>query len=296
MDKVVTGKFAFVILHYLTEEYTESCVSSVQKLCKSGGPKVHIYVVDNASPDGSGQRLYEKYSGNDDVTVILGKTNAGFARGNNAGFRRAKKDGADFIILINNDTEIKDPDFLTKTVSLYEKEGFAVLGPDIYCIRADKHQNPAVGVKIDAKTIPAQRFRFYAGRMLNLFGLYDRVFEFKKKHSKSRKSRDAYKESAVCGDGNAYVLHGSCLIFSEKYINVFDGLDPRTFMYMEEEVLAARCRKNGLKMVYSPALQIIHYQDAATDATMSDRRKKNEFLLKNSIRSLNVLEKVLKED
>ena len=67
-------------------------------------------------------------------------------------------------------------------------------------------------------------------------------------------------------------------------------------MYMEEEVLAARCRKNGLKMVYSPALQIIHYQDAATDATMSDRRKKNEFLLKNSIRSLNVLEKVLKED
>lgn len=73
MDKVVTGKFAFVILHYLTEEYTESCVSSVQKLFKSGGPKVHIYIVDNASPDGSGQRLYEKYSGNDDVTVILGK-------------------------------------------------------------------------------------------------------------------------------------------------------------------------------------------------------------------------------
>ena len=93
---------AFVILHYMAVDDTIECISSVFEHNDRAG--IHVIVVDNASPDGSGAVLEEKYSGDPDVTVIKSSENIGFARGNNLGFRYAKENfDCRYIILSNND-------------------------------------------------------------------------------------------------------------------------------------------------------------------------------------------------
>ena len=48
----------------------------------------------------------------------------------------------DIDIVMNNDVLIKQENFFQSIVEIYNKEKFAVLGPDVYCPKAEIHQNP----------------------------------------------------------------------------------------------------------------------------------------------------------
>ena len=89
------------------------------------------------------------------------------------------------------------------------------------------------------------------------------------------------------------VFHGAFLIFSKKYFEKFNGLDSRTFMYMEEKILAAKLKKSGLKSVYNPKIVIFHNEDSATNSIKKTKRSKNLFVYKNAIKSSKVLIKEL---
>ena len=47
-------------------------------------------------------------------------------------------------------------------------------------------------------------------------------------------------------------LHGCFMLFSRKYIEKFNGLDDRTFLYREEAILMKHLTENGLNSVYLP--------------------------------------------
>ncbi len=122
--------FVFVVLHYCAPEMTAECIDSIRKRIIYGSYR--IVIVDNASPDDSGIALQERYSGCADVHVLLNETNEGFARGNNAGYRYAVENlHPDFLIAINNDVLMLQPDFLARIESIYYERNFHVLGPDI---------------------------------------------------------------------------------------------------------------------------------------------------------------------
>ena len=100
---------AFVILHYRAIDTTHSCVKSIRALA---GDK-HIVIVDNASPNGTGAVLAEEFAASPDVTVLLHGKNDGFARGNNVGTRWVCTHlDADFTVVLNNDVEIPQHDFI----------------------------------------------------------------------------------------------------------------------------------------------------------------------------------------
>ena len=130
----------FVVLHYLAYEMTLQCTESLLGLA---GEK-HIVIVDNASPNGSGQRLTEHFAGNPEVTVLPAPQNEGFARGNNLGYSHLREHfSCDFIVVLNNDVLIPDTSFIDKVKSIYQATPFAVLGPDILNPGTGMHQNPA---------------------------------------------------------------------------------------------------------------------------------------------------------
>ena len=100
------------------------------------------------------------------------------------------------------------------------------------------------------------------------------------------------KRSRICDHFRRYenvTLHGSFMIFSREYTDRFDGLDERTFMYGEEDILHRRLIKNGLKSVYTPDFAVYHKEDVSTDSASGSSRKKREFYYKNLIASLGVL-------
>jgi GT2 family glycosyltransferase len=91
------------------------------------------------------------------------------------------------------------------------------------------------------------------------------------------------------------LIHGCCLIFSEEYINIFDGLDDRTFLYGEEPLLYLRLKKHKLLSVYNPDLKIKHLEDISTNYSIPDFNKRREMQYKNMITSCKIIISELKK-
>src|SRR5439155_1256166 len=83
-----------------------------------------VLLVDNGSTDGSVEHVRICYP---EVGIIENGKNLGFAEGNNRGLTRALACGADYVLLLNNDTVV-DPGFIEPLLEAFDKDpqvGFA---------------------------------------------------------------------------------------------------------------------------------------------------------------------------
>lgn len=279
-------KFAFVILHYYTVEDTIKCVNSIKKL--ENYENIEIVIVDNASPNGSGKEIKEKYEKDEKIHVILAEENLGFARGNNLGFKYAKnKLNADFIVMCNNDVYMLQNDLCKKIIEEYNESNFAILGPRILlnnnkvCDYNDEFPNIEKFKK--QRAINKIYYFFNKIHLRYLYAIFYRIIKYSSKIFVKEKIVDTTirKENVL--------IHGSCIIFSKVYIDKFDGIDDRTFLYYEEQLLYLRLMKNNMKSVYNPYIMIFHNEGVATSKSAKNKRKKVDFQLKHEIDSLNIL-------
>ena len=278
------NKFVFVVLNYITENDTEECVESIIKNCKEAN--FEIVIVDNGSPNNSGERLKNKYNDNKLVHVIISDTNLGFAKGHNLGFKYAKDNlKPNFIILCNNDIKIIQDDFCSKIENKYIETNFAVLGPKE--LQLDNTYYP---VNLYIPTIEQVKKNIFKFRIQ----YYSRLGSLLLKKRKQR-----YSETGRVDPNKEYtniILHGECLVFSNIYIEKFDGLDSRTFLYEEESLLYIRLMKNNMINIYDPNVEILHKRNSSTNAVNKTNRKKEKFIAKHEIKSLKILLKEMTEN
>jgi GT2 family glycosyltransferase len=111
-----------IILSYNGSRWLEACISSV---LATEYPNFQIILVDNSSIDKSVELVRGKYP---QVTVILNNRNNGFSEGNNVGIRAALSAGADYVVLLNQDTKVT-PRWLEELISVGEDdERIGILG------------------------------------------------------------------------------------------------------------------------------------------------------------------------
>jgi GT2 family glycosyltransferase len=116
-----------IIVNWNLKEDTLACLSS---LIQAGVEPEHIIVVDNASTDGSVEAIREIISTS--ISIIESTENLGFAEGNNLGIKFAIDVGADWILLLNNDTVVA-ADFLTELGKAAQNNPeFSIIAPIIY--------------------------------------------------------------------------------------------------------------------------------------------------------------------
>ena len=275
-------QFAFVILHYNTIDDTKACVESIRKYIK--GASYHIIIVDNCSPNQSGAVLEEDYKSNEDITIILNSSNLGFARGNNVGFKYAKDVlHSDYIVLLNSDTELLEDNFIELIEREYNISNFAVLGPMIETPKAPYVTQIGRHTLMTRSQCVKSMFILSWYYLLSLVGL-DIGF---RKLFVSKKNKDY--SSAIHKREENVQLHGCFLIFSSLYIEKFDGLNPQTFLYREEDLLFLRLKKCGLMSVYQPALRVFHKEQSATESLFNSEREKRKFGYKQRIISTFIL-------
>lgn len=89
---------AIVVVNYRTPQLVEQCLAAVR--AGQGELRLQVVVVDNASGDGSVERLRASLA---DAKVIAMADNGGFAAGVNAGFRHTS---AETVVVLNPDTEL----------------------------------------------------------------------------------------------------------------------------------------------------------------------------------------------
>lgn len=312
MNKTGGVDIALVILHYKTLKETLDCVTSIKKNLDS--QNYSIVIVDNASPNGTGDELLARFSSDERCTVIKSNENLGFARGNNLGIDYARNTlKAQFVACFNNDTILACKNFWSVIKQEYDKSHAAIIGPKIWCVKDKKYSLPWVLKTVDAyeKQLKNQEARL-KGNFLKDPNRYanegkSRLKVFLKSVTPLRavvlnsrvkikrfvthlKSRRIYRDR---------VLQGACLIFSPAFFEKYPGFCDKTFLYFEEHLLATMCIIADLHTVYLPSIKIIHLGASSTSEEISDldcNDEKAKFTLRHDTDSLKILIDYLKEN
>ncbi|HEV8635508.1 MAG TPA: FAD-dependent oxidoreductase [Chloroflexota bacterium] len=104
-----------IVLAFNNQADTLECLESVRALSY---PNLKVVLVDNGSTDGTPSAVRERFP---DVHVIETGQNLGVPRGFNVGFTWALQEGADYVLMLNNDTTVA-PEMLAELVRVAEAE------------------------------------------------------------------------------------------------------------------------------------------------------------------------------
>lgn len=112
-DKTVeTPLISVIVLNWNGKDDSLECLASLQRV---DYPRFNVVFCDNGSGDGSIAAVRKTFS---EVQIVDNGENLGYAEGNNRGIRYALEQGADAVVVLNNDT-IVDPGFLKAFADAY---------------------------------------------------------------------------------------------------------------------------------------------------------------------------------
>ena len=280
-------KLVFVILHYKNIDDTLECIKSIKKIHDA----YRIVVVDNNSGIVDDDKTLANWA--DDL--IISQENLGYANGNNLGVSLArKKYNPDFVAVINNDTLIFQDDFIDKIINTYKRCQFDALGPKIITNDGDS-VNPFPAYRtlgeIDAAIKKSNRLiKIYESKFKRFFLRCYIDFKHIIKKPKHLKNATCYMEDVS--------LHGCAIVFSKKYLEKYkDCFFKGTFLYHEEEFLEYRRKRDKLKFIYDPSIEIFHKEGSSLNYNYDDNLyKKLIFREKNVLKSLETLKKIIKQN
>ncbi len=98
------NRVAVIILNYNGKKYLPQLMGSIFSYTPKNVEQ-EIIVVDNKSSDDSLEYLKSNYS---QVKIIENNENLGFAQGNNVGMKYALDNNFDYVMLLNQDTQVTD--------------------------------------------------------------------------------------------------------------------------------------------------------------------------------------------
>lgn len=247
---------SIIIVNFETFEMTKQTIESV--LNQSHPFDYDIYVVDNASSDGSFeslQKTFFKESEIGKIKFIQNPENKGFAQANNVAIKRAN---ADYLLLLNSDTEVVG-DCLEKSMQYMKNHpdtgvlGCKVMLPDGNLDKACRRSFPEFSVS------------FY--RMTGLSKLFPKSERFGRYNLTYLDEDDTYEVDCVMG---AFMLLRSSTIAEVGL------LDEKFFMYGEDIDWCYRIKAANWKIIYYSEAQIIHYK-GSSNSKKQNKRMIHEF-------------------
>jgi len=231
-------QLTIIIVNYNVKHFLLQCLQSVQKAII--GIEVEVFVVDNASCDGSVEMLKEKFPW---VHLIANTENVGFSCANNQAIKLAK---GEFVLLLNPDTLVEEDTFLKCMDFMNEMPDAGALG--VKMINGNGEFLPE-----SKRALPIPSVAFY-----KIFGLSKLFPQSKRFGSYHLTYLDNNKIQSV------EVLSGAFMFTRKKVLDEIGLLDETFFMYGEDIDLSYRIIKAGYKNYYLPDTKIIHYKGEST--------------------------------
>ena len=217
-----------IVLTYHSRDVVRPCLISLGSLTYSN---YHLVVVDNNSTDGTAEILQNEFP---ELTIIRSGGNLGYTGGNNIGIEHAIEQGADYVLILNPDTVVADPNFLTSMIAYVEANPHVgIAGPRVFLREAGIVQNTVL---------------FPPGLLRNIvhwvrYRINPKSFEL---------SGDEVVETQV--------LNGVCLLIRVRCLREIGLFDENIFMYIEDADMDYRARREGWRVRYLPIDSIIHRQ------------------------------------
>lgn len=231
-------KLSIVIVNYNVRYFLEQCLLSVQRACAN--VNVEVFVVDNASKDGSVEMLRRKFP---DVKVIANAENVGFSKANNQAFEKAT---SEYVLLLNPDTVVAEDTF-EKCVAFMDAHPYTG-GLGVHMIDGKGNFLPE-----SKRGLPTPSVAFY--KTFGLAALFPKSKTFGKYHLGFL---DEYQTHEV------EILSGAFMLLRKSVLDKIGLLDETFFMYGEDVDLSYRIIKAGYKNYYFADTTIIHYKGEST--------------------------------
>lgn len=230
-------KLSIIIINWNTKELLKNCLKSACE--NTHGIDYEIFVVDNASSDGSAEMVEKEFP---QVKLIKNKENVGFAKANN---QAIQKSNGNYILLLNPDTIVL-PGALAQMVEfMNENSRVGALGPKL--LNSDESLQPS------CRSFPSLSTALFEETLLN------RVFP---KNRIIGKYKMGYWEHNDIREVDQPM--GSALMVRREVIDQVGLLDEQFYMYYEEVDWCYRIKKQGWKIYFLPQAQIIHHGGASS--------------------------------
>lgn len=219
-----------VLVNYNGRAYLPACLDSLAKIHY---PTVKVVLVDNDSTDGSPEWVTQHYP---NICLIRLGENRGITGGNQAGILWCVQEGCDYVLLLNNDTEV-DPLFLTHLLEAAEPN--TILVPQIRY-----HDNP-------------QRINNHFGEFDYWRGVHKDLF--------FNKSCETIGPNAVYG----HMTSTCATLFPGTLLERIGPYDDAYFIYYDDTDIVTRAARLGARVKLVPQAVVYHKESSTSGGTMS---------------------------
>ena len=213
-------KLSMVTINYNSSENT---INLLESLRNQTSKDFEIIVVDNNSADVN--KLMDYQTSENSIIYIKNDRNLGYSGGNNTGIKKALENGADWVLLLNNDTWAESSFVGRLRANLEGKEGI-------------------VGLALDEGNKVA-----YAGQIQWLKSTLFHITTLKVVMTKSV--------------DKLYTIGGAMLIHKRVFDKI-GFLDENYFLYFEDADFCQRARKAGIPISFVSKIKISHSVSAST--------------------------------
>ncbi len=224
--------------------YTAACLRALA--ADGETPPCEVIVVDDASPDGSGEALAVVAG----LRLLRQPENRGFIAACNAGAAAAR---GEFLVFLNNDTE--------------PRPGWLAALLDTFTQRADCGLAGAKLIYPDGRLQEAGGIVFADGSGWNYGRFGDPA------------------DPRYCYLREADYCSGAAIAIRRALFERLGGFDPRyTPAYYEDTDLAFRVRAAGLKVYYQPRAEVIHHEGITSGTDLSAGTKRYQLVNQEKFR------------
>ena len=209
------------------------CVHSIQSL--TSYKNYEILILENNSEEPETFACYEELTRDARTRVLNWEHPFNYSAINNYGASRAK---GDYLLLLNNDTEVLSENWLSELLSDAAQPGVGAAG---------------------AKLLYSDDTIQHAGVVLGLGGIAGHV------GSRTPGSIPGYFGRAVVRQ-NISAVTGACLLISARDFQLVGGLEEDLPLAYNDIDLCLKLRKMGLRIVLNPQVQLYHHESLSRGA------------------------------
>ena len=250
--KINKLSIAVILVNWKKYNLTSKCIDSLNK---SNYKNFKIILVDNEYSEKSLIDLRNKHK---ELIVFKEKNNLGFAGGNNIGIRYALENDYDYIMLLNNDTEVTE-NVILPLVERMEKNLFLAAVQPLILNFSNK------------STI------WNAGGKLNKFlGI-----------TSTRLNNNKLNSSIVFDDYTDWIS-GCCILIKSEILTKVGLLDEKFFNYYEDVDWSLRMKNLGYDLGFVKESIIYHHGSSS-----SKNKKTKEGVISSKIHYFNIRNHIL---
>lgn len=203
------------------------CIDSIDTI--SDYRNYEFIIVENNSTEEQTFEYYKTIEEKENVKVLYWDKEFNYSAINNFGVSKAS---GDYILLLNNDTEIINPDCLSQMLGYCQREDVGIVGARLYYEDGSiQHAGVIIG---------------FGGTAGHAFvGMYE--------------NEDIYmSRTKVACDYSA--VTAACLMVKKEVFQQVEGLDENLKVAFNDVDFCMKVRKLGKLVVYNPNAKLVHYE------------------------------------